>query len=314
MSRFSPATLRRELAFRRRVSAKGSPDAPAPFICGAGRSGTTLLRLMIDAHPQVAIPSESHFVPDLIKSALGAPMSADELTASITSSNRWGDFHLEEAELAERIAALGGRPRAGDAIRVFFRLYAEKQGKARWGDKTPGYAELMPTIERTLPEARFVHVIRDGRDVALSILSRDWGPDTVEKAARRWKRRIVRAQRGAKRVGHYMELRYEDLITDTERELRRVCDHIELEFDPAMLEYHRRAEQRLAEKAREVTRAGGGTTSAEARMESHKLASEPPKADHLARWKREMSAEDVAKFEEIGGDLLTRYGYELGAG
>lgn len=305
-----PVAIRREIAFRRRVVPKGPPDPPAPFICGAGRSGTTLLRLMVDAHADVAIPSESHFVPDLIRRCLAGPVNADDLTALITESNRWEDFHLDAAELGARIAAISPL-RGGDVIRAFFRLYAEGQGKRRWGDKTPGYAESMPIIERTLPEARFVHVIRDGRDVALSILARDWGPDTVEKAARRWKRRIVHARRGAKRVSHYMELRYEDLITDTEHELRRVCDHLELEFDPAMLAYHERAERRLAEKARAVTRAGGGTTSAEARIESHKLASEPPKTEHLARWKREMSAEDVAKFEGIAGDLLTDCGYEL---
>jgi hypothetical protein len=265
---------------------------------------------MVDAHPEVAIPSESHFIPDLIRASLEAPISAEAVTAEITGSNRWDDFHLDPEELGARIAALSPL-RAGDAIRVFFRLYAQQQGKARWGDKTPGYAELMPVIERTLPEARFVHVIRDGRDVALSILARDWGPDTIEKAAQRWKRRITRARRGAAKVGHYMELRYEDLITDTERELRRVCDHIELGFDPSMLAYHERAEQRLAEKARAVTRTGGGTTSAEDRIASHKLASEPPKAEHLARWKREMSAEDVAKFESVAGALLADCGYEL---
>jgi ribosomal protein S28E/S33 len=266
---------------------------------------------MVDAHPEVAIPSESHFIPDLIRRCVAGPVSAADVTELITQSNRWDDFHLGAEELAARIAAV--KPlRAGDAIRAFFRLYAEGQGKGRWGDKTPGYAESMPVIERAVPEARFIHVIRDGRDVALSILARDWGPDTIEKAAQRWKRRITRARRGAKRVGHYIELRYEDLITDTERELRRVCAHIDLDFDAAMLTYHERAEQRLAEKARAVTRAGGGTTSVEDRMASHKLASEPPKAEHLARWRREMSTEDVAKFERVAGDLLADCGYELG--
>jgi hypothetical protein len=288
----------------------GPPDPPAPFICGATRSGTTLLRLMLDAHPEVAIPSETHFVPDVIARSVKAPVSAEELTAIITGHRRWGDFGLDAAELGERIAALEPL-NAADAIRVFFRLYAEVHGKRRWGDKTPGYIRKTRQIQRILPEARFIHTIRDGRDVALSLMPLDFGPSTITEAAELWKKRAGSARRHSRGVRHYTEIFYEDLVLDTERTLRGVCEYLDLPWDAAMLDYHESAEERLAEKARDLDKGEGRTHPAEARIRSHALATEPPRADRVARWKREMSPDDVAEYERVAGDLLAELGYEL---
>src|SRR5919108_2531245 len=159
--------IRARRASARRVAS--GELAPAPFIVGATRSGTTLLRLMLDAHPEMAIPSETHFIPDLIKAYRLESTSPERLAEVVTSHRRWGDFHLDAAELLERFRAIDPLT-PGDAIRAFFELYAEREGKARWGDKTPGYVREMHRIESVLPEARFVHLIRDGRDVALSVL------------------------------------------------------------------------------------------------------------------------------------------------
>jgi hypothetical protein len=288
----------------------GPPDPPAPFICGTTRSGTTLLRLMLDAHPEVAIPSETHFVPDLIVRCIEGPVSADELTDLVTGHARWGDFGLEPEDLRERLAALDPL-NAADATREFFRLYAEKQGKKRWGDKTPGYIRQTRRIQRVLPEARFIHTIRDGRDVALSVIPLNFGPSTITEAARLWKKRVGWARHQSRNMDHYTEVFYEDLILETEKTLRGVCAFIDLDWTPAMLDYHEGAGQRLAEKDRDLAKPGGRAQPAEARMQSHALAKEPPRADRVGRWKREMSEEDVAEYERVAGPLLRELGYEL---
>ena len=307
-------TLRaREIRARRASTRRVASGelAPAPFIVGATRSGTTLLRLMLDAHPQMAIPSESHFIPDLIKAYRLESPSAERLAEVVTTHRRWGDFRLDASELLERFRAIDPI-NPGDAIRAFFELYAEREGKPRWGDKTPGYVREMHRIESVLPEARFVHLIRDGRDVALSVLSMNWGPSTVPEAAFRWKKRILRAREQAPRIGHYVEILYEDLVTNTEQTLRRVCDCIELPYDDAMLHYHERAEERLREKARDLDRGPEKAPQrAEARMESHALATEPPDPERIGRWRTEMSPEDRAVYEELAGDLLADLGYEV---
>ena len=307
----TPRRLTASRRFKRNVAGVAEPPFPVPFICGATRSGTTLLRLMLDSHPELAIPGETHFIVPMIKASWRRARPADELATLIVDSDRWGDFHLDEDELRGRLHGLDPL-NCADAVREFFRLYASKQGKERWGDKTPGYVRSMRLVQKVLPEARFVHIIRDGRDVALSLVPRSWGPSTFAEAADNWRRRIEVARRQQPHLDHYIEVHYEDLITDTEGVLRRVAEFIELEFDPVMLRYHERAGERLAEKARDLEKPWG-TISAASRIESHALAERPPQADRVARWRTEMSDADRLAYEAIAGEALVATGYELGS-
>jgi hypothetical protein len=298
----------------RRIALRNARTAPppAPFVVGATRSGTTLLRLMLDAHPQLAIPSETHFIPELIAAREKHGASPEQMLELLTSHRRWGDFGIDADALAARWAQLD--PLTGpEAVRAFFRLYAEKIGKpeARWGDKTPGYVKSMREIQTYLPEARFVHPIRDGRDVALSVLKQEWGPQSTEAAAEKWRSRVLRGRAQQPYLAHYMEVKFEDLVLHTERELRRICEFVELEFDPAMLGYHQTAQQRLQEKARALPRAHGEAQSAEKRLASHAKTFEPPNPALIGTWKTKMSPADRASYEALAGDLLGELGYEL---
>jgi len=289
-----------------RRSNSGPP--PAPFVVGATRSGTTLLRLMLDAHPDLAIPFETHFIPKLISADEGGSPSADDLAEIVIGHRRWRDFHLEPDELRNAYRELDP-PNAADAVRAFFGLYAARQGKPRWGDKTPGYVKKMKKLQSVLPEARFVHIIRDGRDVALSVVPRNFGPDSVGEAARNWKRTIRDAQRQAPELDHYLEVRYEDLVLDTEKVLRAICKFCDLDFQPAMLEYHERAGERLGEKRRRPK--PGRSLEGPANLSGHVLTQEPPRPDQLAKWRGEMTEYDRGAFEAVAGDLLAELGYEV---
>ena len=293
---------------------EGESRAPSPFVVGVGRSGTTLLRLMLDAHPQLAIPPETHFIPELIEAGGRGALDPERAVEVIVSVRQWGDFGFSRAELLDRFRAAGDLDVAG-TVRAFFTAYAERHGKRRWGDKTPIYVESMPAIAAALPEARFIHLIRDGRDVALSRST--WGdaerPDPT-RAGRRWKRRIERARRDARDVDGYLEQRYVYLVLDTEPTLRRICEFTELAFDPVMLRYHERAEERLAELGDLPARGAKGERTASDRLAIHTLTREPPKRERVARWKGEMSAADRAAYEAEAGDLLAELGYETGAG
>jgi len=288
----------------------GSDPAPAPFVVGVGRSGTTLLRLMLDSHPELTIPPETHFVPELIEVCRRRARAPEQLAELIYSARQWGDFGLGSDELTARLRAADPLD-AGNALRAFYGLYAEREGKPRWGDKTPIYIESMPEIQGALPEARFVHLIRDGRDVALSRMRRALGePPPVWRIAENWKRRIEAARRDAVGRLHYLEVRYEDLVRDTEPALRRVCEFIELPFDPAMHDYHLRAEERLREMAGDLPARGGKALRPGAeRLAAHALARERPRPERIGAWREEMSADDAAAFEEVAGDLLAELGY-----
>ncbi|HEY8465721.1 MAG TPA: sulfotransferase [Solirubrobacterales bacterium] len=277
---------------------------PAPFIVGVMRSGTTLLRLMLDAHPAMAIPPETHFVPKLIKRMRKGTRDADGVLEVITSGTRWPDFHLDAEVLRERL-----REREpldpGTALRVFYEAYAERFGKPRWGDKTPGYGKRLIRISRALPEARFIHVIRDGRDVALSRRRRATNPAPVEKHAKRWQARIKSTRRRARSVSHYIEERYEELVLDPEPVLRRVCEFIELDYDPVMLRYYERAEERLQEIANPFAK-----MSVERRLEAHRLAAQPPQRGRIGAWREGMTPAEIAEFEAAAGAMLDELGYE----
>ena len=169
---------------------------PAPFIVGVGRSGTTLLRLMLDAHPDLAIPGETHFVPALID-VVERTGDRDQALQTLLAAMSWPNLGLEPQAMASAFACQ--EPFSpGAAIRAVFALYAARLGKPRWGDKTPTYRRSIIEIARAVPEARFIHIIRDGRDVALSYRGLWFGPgDDLDAQARFWTAEITEARRQA---------------------------------------------------------------------------------------------------------------------
>jgi len=286
---------------------------PAPFVVGLTRSGTTLLRMMLDSHRELTIPPETHFVPDLIKAARDGGRT-DAMLAALTENRTWGDFGIDAEEMRRRFDQVAAGDSAA-AVRAFFDAYAARQGKARWGDKTPAYMLAVQRIGRALPESRFIHLIRDGRDVALSQRSRALNeqPPPAEQAAR-WVKRIHKSREQALSLKgpRYVEARYEDLVRDPETTLRRICEFIDLDWDPGVMSYHERAAERLTEMAGEL-RAEGTHAQQEAgyRIENHAPTTKPPDPSKLDKWKREMSPEDVAAYEAVAGDLLSELGYEV---
>ncbi len=311
--RLSPRQIRRTLRSRAHDQL-----TPAPFVVGIARSGTTLLRLMLDAHPELTIPPETHFATKLVNAfhLMGEEkVSREEMRARgaaiIVGHPRWGDFGLDAHEFQRRVDATTGVT-ARPILRTFYEYYAETQGKPRWGDKSPPYTWKAPKIQVTLPEARFINLIRDGRDVALSLNEVSWGPGGITESASKWVRELTLArQRSARlRKGTYLEVRYEDLVTEPEPVLRQVAEFVRLPWDDAMLNYHVGAEQRMAQVVRELKPQGGGLITAEERVKQHELVSKPPTSQRAGRWRTEMSDSDREAFEAIAGGLLRDLGYE----
>jgi hypothetical protein len=283
---------------------------PAPFILGAPRSGTTLLRMMLDAHPQLAIPPETHFIPELLGAWDGAEDPLGAFVETLIGHPRWHSFHLDAEELRRRLT----NPRAetpGDAIRAFYTLYADGQGKPRWGDKTPPYVRAMPRIAGVLPEAHFIHVIRDGRDVAASLRRVWFGPSEIEESALLWRDRVLAARRLGQEVPRYTEVRYERLVAEPRVILRRLCVKLELPFRPVMLSYHRRAEERLREDdlsdIETTTELAEGTD----RNVIHQHLLRPPDESRVGKWREELSPDEQRRFFSVAGNLLQRLGYPI---
>jgi hypothetical protein len=303
---------------RRLFRRSPATPAPAPFVVGAPRSGTTLLRLMLDAHPELAIPPETYFVPKAAKQwrrverlRNRAASPRERFYEAVTSHTRWPDFHMDAEAFRRRLEE--ERPQdVGEAVRIFYRLYAEREGKPRWGDKTPFYVRRMAVIQEIIPEARFIHIIRDGRDLTLSIKGLWFGPNSIDEAAEFWISRIEEGREQAPELAHYMELRYEDLLEQPEVELRRICEFAELPFDDQMLHYHEHVDERLApEIPPEEIAPDGRVVSTAERQAIMARVSKPPDKTRIGRYRTEMPADERERFEALAGPLLQSLGYPL---
>jgi hypothetical protein len=269
---------------------------PPVIVLGVRRSGTTLLRVMLDRNAELAMPDESYFIPQLARRHRGTV----DLTAFVDDLSRLATL----VEWGLSPGAVRGRLRrgmvTGEAIAAVFEAYAADRGKPRWGDKTPLYMQYLPLLERLFPTAGFVHLIRDGRDAAVSFLSvprgimtEGWGyPHDAAGFAAQWATEVRNARALGRRVGaaRYLELRYEDLVADPAASLAEVCGFAALEYDDAMLGYVGQTDSALKEHQQRLN--------------------EPPRVG-VRDWRTEMSADDRAAFEAVAGDLLAELGYEV---
>lgn len=273
----------------------GSKQDVFPFFVGCGRSGTTLIRVIFNAHPRIAVPRESHFIPSLAaeRARCETPSGIDadafiEVLERSAYSSRWA---LPPRKVRR---ALRDEPDLAGAIRALYALYAETKGKELYGDKTPNYATHLPLLASLLPESRFVHVIRDGRDVALSFMDVSFGPRTLDEAALYWRHQVATAREAGHALGRqrYMEYRHEDLVAEPEQTLRGICGFLDLEFDERMLRYHEERKPAKREMSRHLNK--------------------PPTAG-LRDFRAQMTPVDVRAFELLAGDLLADLGYGTAA-
>lgn len=288
------------------------PPLPMPVLVGVPRSGTTLLRLMLDAHSQLAIPPETGFLA-LADAWTATPPSPAQFVHAVTGFPEgmpaWPDFALSADDFARAVGALPTFTVA-EGFRAFYRLYAARWNKPRWGDKTPLYAGRIDAIARLLPEARIVHVIRDGRDVALS-LARQWfspGPD-LETQARYWRDIVTHTRHLGRHVPHYLEVRYEALIVNTEEVLREICDFIELPYEPSMRHDPKRAAARLGEHGARHDEAGRLVLSHEARARQQASTAGPINPSKAGAWRAHFTPEQAQVFDLVAGDVLRDLGY-----
>ncbi len=288
---------------------------PMPMIVGAPRSGTTLLRFMLDSHPQLAIPPETGFLVPLAKLEQPPAGDAEALFHSITryppDAPVWPDFGLDAQVLRTALDNLQPFDLAS-GVRTLYRLYAARFGKPRYGDKTPTYCEHIPAIAALLPEAHFIHLIRDGRDMAVSLRPLWFAPARdIASLAHYWQRMVKAGRADGSVVPAYMEIRYEDLVQDSRRQLERVCEFLNLPFHPDMLNYWQRTPERLKEHGARMQPDGTEIVSHQQRLDQQRLTTSPPSLDRVFRWKRDLTEQEQQEFLTVAGDTLAELGYEV---
>jgi hypothetical protein len=250
------------------------------FIGGQPRSGTSLFRVLLNRHPNIACGPESFLLQD-------------------RSFRAWHDVLADDFDVCTTRLDLGREAidRAmGALVDTIFTGYQLSQGKRRWAEKTPPSIFSIDYLLRLFPHAQFVHVIRDPRDTYCSIRERTqrdkpgWVKFSPRHTARDWCTAVLSGMHWRAAASRYHEIRYEDLVSEPEVTMRRVLTFLHEPWDPRVLDA--RADNDEARHDSQVKRDSIVVSS-------------------VGRWRHEMSPRDVAKMEAIAGDLMQDLGYEL---
>jgi hypothetical protein len=274
------------------------------FIVGCPRSGTTLLQLMLHAHPAIAIPPENRFLLELYDRRehfgdLRDLHNRRKVARFIVKRRRSkvDDYGLNRARTKRRIVQQAVT--VGSAAGVVFHSYAARFGARRWGDKRPAYIQRLDVVLRMFPDAQVVHIIRDGRDCVSSLKRMPWWAGGSMVAIWTWRAAINNGRRARAGLSpdSYIEVRYEDLVTAPEHELRRLCDFLGEDFDKAMLEPHRVAD--VAVPDRKVW---------------HTRTYQAVDDKAMQRWRDDLEPWELDLFEFVAARQMRFHGYELSRG
>jgi hypothetical protein len=277
---------------------------PYMFIVGCPRSGTTLLRRMVDAHRQIAITRETHWIARYFEKRTGLTPEGfvtPELIPELLEHRRFPKMKVGREEL-ERLINSDEPVSYPSFVSAIFDLYGQRKGKSLVGDKTPAYVRSIATLHGLWPEAKFVHIIRDGRDVCLSILNwkkaqvaarrrATWTEAPVLATALWWKQRVRLGREDGIALGPelYYEIRYEALVSQPATECAALCDFLGLPYDDAMLRFYE------------------GREKADFGLDAKKAWR--PIIRGLRDWRSQMTLDDIECFEAAVGDLLEELGY-----
>jgi len=291
---------------------------PCVFIVGCARSGTTLLQRMINAHSQIAITPECHWICRLFEQGRG--LTPDGVVTAGLIPLLLEDLHPRFARLnigRQELLRLLESDRAvhySSFVSSIFDLYGKAKGKELVGNKTPGCVRRIHTLKRLWPQARVIHLIRDGRDVCLSMINRPlnnvnrgplytWSQDPVTTAGLWWEWSVKLGRQAGNTLGCslYHEMRYESLVARPADECRALCVFLGLPYEEAMLRFH---------EGRKKT--ASPTDAKHAWLPSAENESEfwlRPVTPGLRDWRSQMSREDTERFEAVAGGLLDELGY-----
>ncbi|MEZ4826782.1 MAG: sulfotransferase [Bacteroidia bacterium] len=246
------------------------------FISGMPRSGTKLLRDLVNNHSRISIPThESHLIPWMIRTLgidfdLNQEVNLEKAVAAFRTTKFFGNY----PQKAEKVTAAYIRSQADKLswavfFEVLFRLMApDNEGDFIWGDKTPGYILHYDLLQVLFPGARFVHIIRDPRDYAWSVQNA-WGR-SMYRAAHRWNETMKSIREKAAGNANYLEVRYEDLLENPAAVLRQISEFAGLSYEPGM-EKLQRVTENLGEAKGQKTIIAGNKNKFLDRIPKNKL-------------------------------------------
>lgn len=273
---------------------------PPIFIVGSPRSGTTLLRFILSSHPGIYIPEETGFIPFLLRNQdLTKELSEDAIARILRKIAALNYLWEDAPRYLNELVTSHGQVYLADILDFLFTQKIKPHNAERWGDKTPLYVRYIPKIHKIFPKAQFIHMIRDGRDATLSA-QKKWGIDKYfymdnNYLLKNWVVNVRAGMNAAELLGtnQYFEVRYEDLVATPESTIKSLCDYLDEEFFPEMINH-----SILAKKV------GPGPNL------HHEVLS-PISTSSIHRWKQEMDEFTQKLALRTAGSLLNELDYEI---
>lgn len=282
---------------------------PFFYIIGRPRSGTTLLQLFFDAHPNVQIPSECMYIGQLGAhyryTYVWGKIEIDNFIYDLSHTWLFSPDKFNIKKIADELNEHADNLTAALAFKIVAKNYKsiyEKKEILILGDKNPFYSQVFGGVFNAVPDAKFIVLIRDPRDNHISLFNSRFTAPSITYDTLYWKKTIRTTERFQKFFPkRFYFLKYEDLVTDPEKYLKEMCSFLGIPFVPEMLLYKER-------KTDDFTKII--FTSEEYFNANHKSILEPISTSKIGGWKTKLSKNSVRKAERIAGEYLDKYGYE----
>jgi hypothetical protein len=264
------------------------------FIVGAQRSGTTLLRMVLNAHSEIAIPEEARFLMPLLEQRhLEAGFHGEEYTKLVSFLRASEEYRLWNYDSGPFLADLDARSDIGltELMGGLYGSFVQSEGKRYWGDKSLFFRRI-DILARMFPQGSFIHIVRDGRDVFDSWRKMDASKDCAPAAALDWRLKLNLIERAFARLpaDRALTIRFEDLLANAEQVARTACDFLGVDYEEGMLEFHTKSRRYVGDH-------------------HSQLIFKPIEAGNQSKWRNNLSHVEKVAFDLVAGRQLERYGY-----
>lgn len=269
------------------------------FIVGSPRSGTSLLSRIIGSHPEIGIPFESHLYPRLypwrkVYGDLSMYESRERIVGDMVNMETIKNWE----EIPEKREILNNFKGSDfhSAFRAIMEAWLSIVGKKRWGEKTPHNIFFWKDILEGFPDSRFIHIVRDGRDVAMSWKKVRFGPEHFYPIANLWNKYIEKVDELKCNIDsdRFHEVKYEEILIKPEKTIKKVCNFLGERFYYDMMLFYKNSEPYPTDSRNE------------------RNLSRPILRRNMNKWRSSIRSRNLRIFEAVAGETLERYGYDRG--
>ena len=267
------------------------------FIFGSPRSGTSLLSRMLDSHESLVVPNES-LIFKMFSSSLA---SYGDLSQLLNQKKLLNDIlatriirYWSPTPTFEEVLPLIKQPGFAGVVEALICSRAPEKELVAWGEKSPGHVFYWANIKAAYPNAKVIHIVRDGRDVASSIINARMGPKTYFAAANMWCDYLdgIQAIKQDCAAEDFIEIRYEDLLLEPKQNLQKICDTLNVDYSDNMLKFFEK------------------NASYQTDATNLENLNKPLISSNKEKWRKNLTEQDLQEFETVASKHLSLYGFE----